>query len=339
MTSPGGESTTAYASLGNVLTYTDPAATAAQGRTYYYTVAAMNVVGVGPWSTEVNNVSYALSTAPQTLSTTAGNNQITLNWTVPSWNGNSPITTYNLYRGTTSGSEVLIGAMGNMTGYIDSGQINEQAYYYKITAVTVAGESPKTAEVTATPDYILQLNVTYGNGTLVNNAVVSMQLLTNPTAIQSGNTTTFGFVRLTNMTAGYWNTTIKAYWAGINYTVFNASYLILPTPLKNNVQIIICNLTALYVGIKDLDGLAVNNASIFLQPNSNPALIYSAFSNPTGNATFLGVFNDTWMLTINFTAGLNNYSFNVYRDEQSGYKYASFCNLQFLDTKFDNGAD
>ncbi len=31
-TSPGGESTTAYASLGNVLTYTDPAATAAQGR-------------------------------------------------------------------------------------------------------------------------------------------------------------------------------------------------------------------------------------------------------------------------------------------------------------------
>ena len=99
----------------------------------------MNVVGVGPWSTEVNNVSYALSTAPQTLSTTAGNNQITLNWTVPSWNGNSPITTYNLYRGTTSGSEVLIGAMGNMTGYIDSGQINEQAYYYKITAVNGSG--------------------------------------------------------------------------------------------------------------------------------------------------------------------------------------------------------
>jgi YVTN family beta-propeller protein len=89
--------------------------------------------------------------APQNLQATAGNAQVTLSWSVPSSNGGSPITNYNVYRGTSAGTETLLTEIGNVTSYTDTSVTNGQEYFYKVTAVNSVGESPQSNEVGATP--------------------------------------------------------------------------------------------------------------------------------------------------------------------------------------------
>src|SRR2546427_828258 len=89
--------------------------------------------------------------APQNLQATPGNAQVSISWQVPSSNGGSPITNYNVYRGTSSGSETLLTQIGNLTSYTDGTATNGQTYYYKVSAVNSAGESTLSNEASATP--------------------------------------------------------------------------------------------------------------------------------------------------------------------------------------------
>ncbi len=89
--------------------------------------------------------------SPQNLQTTSGNAQVSLSWSAPSSNGGSPITNYNVYRGTSSGSETLLTAAGNVTSYTDNTVTNGQQYFYKVTAVNSVGESVSSNEASATP--------------------------------------------------------------------------------------------------------------------------------------------------------------------------------------------
>ncbi len=94
----------------------------------------------------------AVSSAPQNLQATAGNAQVTLSWSAPSSNGGASITNYNIYRGTSSGSETLLTTVGNVLSYTDNNAVaNGQIYFYRVTAVNSAGESPTSNEVSATP--------------------------------------------------------------------------------------------------------------------------------------------------------------------------------------------
>jgi hypothetical protein len=85
-----------------------------------------------------------------TLSATPGNGQVALSWTTPSA-GSSAITGYNVYRGTASGSETLLGSTGVVNAYTDTTAANGTTYYYKVAAVNATGTGQLSNEVTATP--------------------------------------------------------------------------------------------------------------------------------------------------------------------------------------------
>ena len=98
-----------------------------------------------------SNTSTAPS-APQNLQASAGNSQVSLSWIIPASNGGSAITSYNVYRGTSSGGETLLTSVSaSTTSYTDGTVTNGQAYFYKVTAVNSVGQSPQSNEANATP--------------------------------------------------------------------------------------------------------------------------------------------------------------------------------------------
>lgn len=139
-------------SLGNVLTCTDPVG---NGALRYYKVKAANAVGESPYSNEASATTPGPPSAPQSLTAMPGVGQITLTWAAPSNNGGSAVTSYNVYRGTTSGSEVLVTAggcssLGNVLTCTDSGLGNAATRYYKVKAVNAIGPGSYSNEASAT---------------------------------------------------------------------------------------------------------------------------------------------------------------------------------------------
>ncbi len=76
---------------------------------------------------------------------------MTLTWNAPADDGGWTITGYKVYRGTVSGGEVLVATLGNVTTYVDSAVVNDQTYYYRVSAVNAMGEGASTGSVDATP--------------------------------------------------------------------------------------------------------------------------------------------------------------------------------------------
>lgn len=93
----------------------------------------------------------AAPSAPRGLQATAGNAQVGLTWQAPATNGSSPVTNYNVYRGTTSGSLSFLVKIGNVLTFTDAGLGNGQTYYYQVAAISGVGESPRSAQVSGTP--------------------------------------------------------------------------------------------------------------------------------------------------------------------------------------------
>ena len=79
----------------STLSYTASGLT--NGTLYYFKVAAVNSVGRGARLAEVSATPAAPATvpdAPTSLTATAGNTEVTLNWTAPVNDGGAPITGY-----------------------------------------------------------------------------------------------------------------------------------------------------------------------------------------------------------------------------------------------------
>jgi fibronectin type 3 domain-containing protein len=63
----------------------------------------------------------------------------------------SGATSYNVYRGTTSGGEISLATGISPTSYTDNAVTNGTTYYYEVKAVNAGGSSPYSNEASATP--------------------------------------------------------------------------------------------------------------------------------------------------------------------------------------------
>ena len=127
------------------------------GDSYTFTVTATNSVGTSAPSTASSAVVPALS-APLALTSlvaTPGNHNVVLTWTAPS-NGGAAIIGYNLYEGTTAGSEnygspVNGGILITATSVTVSNLTNGHTYYFTVEAVNAVGSAPASNEAWAIP--------------------------------------------------------------------------------------------------------------------------------------------------------------------------------------------
>lgn len=101
------------------------------------------------------------SSAPLNVNLTAGNGEIKLNWNPPSLTGGSPITGYKIYRQASGNNTIYNFTVGNVNQYIDTGLTNNLTYRYEVTAINIAGESPKSNTASGTPEK----NLTISNST------------------------------------------------------------------------------------------------------------------------------------------------------------------------------
>jgi fibronectin type 3 domain-containing protein len=87
------------------------------------------------------------------VTASAGNAAVTVSWSAPASNGGSPVTGYNVYRGTSPGGEGGTPVASNVTAtsFTDTGLANGTTYYYRVAAVNAAGTSAQSSEVSATP--------------------------------------------------------------------------------------------------------------------------------------------------------------------------------------------
>ncbi|MHB8585555.1 MAG: fibronectin type III domain-containing protein [Thermoplasmatota archaeon] len=77
---------------------------------------------------------------------------VTLGWAPPASTGGSAITSYNVYRGTTSSNESLLSSIsGATTSFVDSTVVSGTTYDYSVAAQNALGEGPHTGDVVVTP--------------------------------------------------------------------------------------------------------------------------------------------------------------------------------------------
>ena len=121
------------------------------GTSYYYIVTAVNSVGESVASAQASATTNApppaVPAAPAGVSATGGANQVSVSWSTV-----SGATSYNLYWSTTSGVTTATGTKitAATNPYVQTGLTAGASYYYIVTAVNVSGESPSSAQASAT---------------------------------------------------------------------------------------------------------------------------------------------------------------------------------------------
>lgn len=138
-----------YAEVGDILFFNDTGAI--NGIRYYYNVSAVNLMGEGPLSMEVNATPVTHPYAPQDLAAIGEATYVNLTWSPPISDGGSPITNYTIYRDVTPDPTAVYAVIGNVTWYNDTNVTGGVVYYYRVSAVTAIGEGALSNEDSAMP--------------------------------------------------------------------------------------------------------------------------------------------------------------------------------------------
>ena len=111
--------------------------------------ATFDNVSVPGWT------NWTVPATPGGLIAAATDGQVALNWVA-----SSNAASYNVKRATTNGGTYTIVANVGMTNYTDIGLTNGSVYYYVVSALNPAGESPNSEPVSATPQALVPKGLT-----------------------------------------------------------------------------------------------------------------------------------------------------------------------------------
>lgn len=133
---------TIIASAVTVISYSD--STVVNGNTYYYVVQALNTNGQSGNSNQATITMVPL--VPANVIATAGNAQVTLNWTA-----SAGATSYSVLKSTFIGGPYTSIASPFSSSYTDTKVVNGTIYYYLVEAVDAGGASGASNMVSAQP--------------------------------------------------------------------------------------------------------------------------------------------------------------------------------------------
>ena len=126
------------------------------GTKYFFTVRAINAVAVGAASFEKSATPKTVPHTPTYLHAYSGKGTARLTWVAPEDTGGSPLTGFNVYKGTVSGGESTTPVNASpvskiATSYTVTGLTNGTKYYFKVKAINAVGLSAALNQASATP--------------------------------------------------------------------------------------------------------------------------------------------------------------------------------------------
>jgi hypothetical protein len=122
--------------------------------TYYYSVSAVNAIGEGPPTPEVEATPVRRATvpeAPQDLEAEPGDGHVDLTWSAPLDDGGSPITGYLVMMGTQPNAGDILDTLGLVTSFRAEGVVNGVTYYFSVAAINDLGAGSLTLEIHVIP--------------------------------------------------------------------------------------------------------------------------------------------------------------------------------------------
>jgi len=312
--------------------------------------------------------------SPTSLGATAGNAQVTLNWT-----GSAGATSYNVYRGTSAGGESATPIATGITGatYTNSGLTNGTTYYYKVAAVNGSGTSGQSNEASATPTSVTNTGWVTGTtaGTVRNDysGFVGMKFTTGASSVTvsqlgrwvvSGNTgshtvkltlastgvdvsggsvtvntsgQTAGQYAYVNLSSPITLPASTAYYLSTNETVGGDSWLDSNTTLSTS-GVASCNNAEFYAS-----GWVAGNSTA----NTSFGPVSFAYTGTGGGSapaapTGLGATAGSAQVSLSWTASSGATSYNVYRGTTAGGEsatalYTGITGTTKVDTGLTNG--
>lgn len=121
------------------------------GRSYTFSVYAINAVGSSPVTVSAAVIPFTLPGTPTGLAVTRGNASLNVSWVAPASDGGSPITGYTITYTNTAGTAKTATALATATSASLTKLVNGTTYTVKIQAKTAKGLSLSSGNENGTP--------------------------------------------------------------------------------------------------------------------------------------------------------------------------------------------
>jgi len=117
--------------------------------TYFYKVSELNSNGESILSSSQSSIPFTVPDAPSNLTAVHNNGYVSLSYTAPFDEG-SAITTYKIYNSTDNVNFTHVISCNALSTVIN-GLFNGLTYYFKVSAVNIAGEGSLCSSISVTP--------------------------------------------------------------------------------------------------------------------------------------------------------------------------------------------